>query len=72
MKNKTCVCVQDRNPKQDYKYIYMCIYINNGGKWMKCNKSMNENEKEWTDRQIEKYFFIQKMGGKLFIKMSKR
>ncbi len=39
-------CVRDRNPKQDYQKIYM----NKGGKWMKSNKSMNENIKKWTNK----------------------
>ncbi len=46
---------------------------NNGGKQMKSDKSMNENIKEWTNKHIDrKVFFIQKMGGILFTKMSKR
>ncbi len=44
--------VRDRNPKQDYQKKQK--YMNKGRKWMKRNKSMNENIKEWTNKQIDR------------------
>jgi hypothetical protein len=36
--------------RQKPKIGFTNIYMSKGGKWMKSNKSMNENKKEWINR----------------------